>query len=111
MNAWHVSAQDTRETRGVSTRAGQLLEFLDEAGVTPTLSDERCLPYAERIAAEYDETVGAQQQQIEGLTEQLETADRLTRIAVVILIGGTLALFVAVCVLGAVVLSRRRERA
>jgi serine protease Do len=109
VNSWHVSGADTRETRGVSTRAGQLLEFLDEAGVTPVLSDERCLPYEERIAAEYDETVGAQQKQIERLTNQLETADRLTRIAVVILIGGTLALFVAVCVLGAVVLSRRRN--
>jgi serine protease Do len=108
VNSWHVSGADTRETRGVATRATQLLQFLDEAGVTPTLSDDRCLPYEERIAAEYDQTVGAQQQQIERLTEQLETADRLTRIAVVILIGGTLALFVAVCVLGAVVLSRRR---
>jgi len=109
VNSWHVSGADTRETRGVATRASQLLEFLDEAGVSPALSDERCLPYEERIAAEYDQTVGAQQAQIEQLTEQLETADRLTRIAVVILIGGTLALFVAVCVLGAVVLSRRKN--
>ncbi|MGQ0533668.1 MAG: S1 family peptidase [Caulobacteraceae bacterium] len=108
VNAWHVSGQDTRETRGVSTRAGQLLEFLDEAGVTPTLSDERCLSFAERIEAERAETITALQTQNEELANKLETADRLTRIAVVILIGGTLALFVAVCVLGAVVLSRRR---
>jgi serine protease Do len=109
VNSWHVSGQDTRETRGVSTRAGQLLEFLDEAGVTPTLSDERCLSFAERIEAERAETISALQTQNEELAGKLETADRLTRIAVVVLIGGTLALFVAVCVLGAIVLSRRRN--
>ncbi len=108
VNSWHVSGSDTRETRGVSTRAGQLLEFLDEAGVTPTLNDERCLSFAERIEAERAETIGALQTQNEELASKLETADRLTRIAVVILIAGTLALFVAVCVLGMVVLSRRR---
>jgi serine protease Do len=108
VNSWHVSGTDTRETRGVSTRAGQLLEFLDEAGVTPTLNDERCLSFAERIQQERAETIGALQTQNEELASKLETADRLTRIAVVILIAGTLALFVAVCVLGMVVLSRRR---
>jgi hypothetical protein len=108
VNSWHVSGADTRETRGVSTRAAQLLEFLDEAGVTPTLSDERCLSFAERIEAERAQTISALQTQNEELASKLETADRLTRIAVVILIGGTLALFVAVCVLGAVVLQRRR---
>ncbi|MEQ1491189.1 MAG: serine protease, partial [Terricaulis sp.] len=109
VNSWHVSGADTRETRGVSTRAGQLLEFLDEAGVSPTLSDERCLSFAERIETERAQTISALQTQNEELASKLETADRLTRIAVVILIGGTLALFVAVCVLGAVVLSRRRH--
>ncbi|MEQ1809830.1 MAG: serine protease [Terricaulis sp.] len=109
VNSWHVSGADTRETRGVSTRAGQLLEFLDEAGVSPTLSDERCLSFAERIEGERAATISALQTQNEELASKLETADRLTRIAVVILIGGTLALFVAVCVLGAVVLSRRRH--
>jgi len=108
VNSWHVSGADTRETRGVATRASQLLQFLDEAGVTPTLSDERCLSLPERIEAERAQTISALQAQNEELASKLETADRLTRIAVVILIGGTLALFVAVCVLGAVVLSRRR---
>jgi hypothetical protein len=108
VNAWHVSGADTRETRGVSTRATQLLQFLDEAGVSPTLSDERCLSFTERVEAERAATINALQTQNEELASKLETADRLTRIAVVILIGGTLALFVAVCVLGAVVLSRRR---
>jgi serine protease Do len=111
VNSWHVSGADTRETRGVSTRAGQLLQFLDEAGVTPTLSDERCLTFTERVEADRTATINALQTQNEELASKLETADRLTRIAVVILIGGTLALFVAVCVLGAVVLSRRRGRA
>lgn len=108
VNSWHVSGADTRETRGVSTRAGQLLQFLDEAGVSPNLSDERCLTFAERAEQDRVATISAQQATIDTLTDKLETADRLTRIAVVILIGGTLALFVAVCVLGAVVLSRRR---
>ncbi len=108
VNSWHVSGADTRETRGVSTRANQLLQFLDEAGVTPNLSDEPCLPLEARIAAEHDATVDALRAQNQELAEKLDTADRLTRIAVVILIGGTLALFVAVCVLGAVLLSRRR---
>lgn len=109
VNSWHVSGQDTRETRGVSTRANQLLQFLDEAGVTPTLSDERCLSFTERIEAERAQTIQALQDQNEELASKLETADRLTRIAVVILIGGTLALFVAVGVLGAFVLSTRRR--
>lgn len=108
VNSWHVSGADTRETRGVSTRAGQLLQFLDEAGVSPSLSDERCLTFTERAEAERSATINALQVQNQELASKLETADRLTRIAVVILIGGTLALFVAVCVLGAVVLSRRR---
>ncbi len=109
VNSWHVSGADTRETRGVSTRVGQLLQFLDEAGVSPNLSDERCLTFTERVEAERAATIDALQAQNEELASKLETADRLTRIAVVILIGGTLALFVAVCVLGAVVLSRRRH--
>jgi hypothetical protein len=108
VNSWHVSGADTRETRGVATRTGQLLQFLDEAGVTPTLSDERCLSFAERAEADRTATISALQAQNTELASKLETADRLTRIAVIILIGGTLALFVAVCVLGAVLLARRR---
>jgi hypothetical protein len=107
VNSWHVSGADTRETRGVSTRATQLLQFLDEAGVSPTLSDDRCLTSTERVEAERTATINALQTQNHELASKLETADRLTRIAIVILIGGTLALFVAVCVLGAIVLSRR----
>jgi hypothetical protein len=111
VNSWHVSGADTRETRGVSTRATQLLQFLDEAGVSPNLSDERCLPLEARIAADREATIGALELQNEELAKKLETADRLTRIAVVILMAGTLALFVAVIVLGAVVLGRRPRAA
>lgn len=108
VNSWHVSTSaETREVRYFSVRAIQLLQFLDEAGVSPSLSDERCLPFEERIAAERDATIGALERQNEELAEKLETADRLTRVAVVILIAGTLALLVAVVVLGAVLLSRR----
>lgn len=111
VNSWHVSGADTRETRGVATRTTQLLQFLDEAGVSPSLSDERCLTFAERIEADRNATINALQTQNQELANKLETADRLTRIAVVILIAGTLALFVAVCVLGAVLLSRRPHHA
>ncbi len=108
VNAWHVSGTDTRETRGVSTRAAMLLQFLDEAGVTPTLSDEKCLSFAERIEAERAATIDALQTQNQELASKIDTADRLTRIAMVILVAGTLALFIAVCVLSAIVLSKRR---
>src|SRR5262245_58000812 len=67
VNSWHVSGQDTRETRGVATRAGQLLQFLDEAGVTPTLSDDRCLTFTERAEAERTATISALQAQNEEL--------------------------------------------
>ena len=107
IHSWDVRGEEARATLGVATRASQLLQFLDEAGVTPSLSDERCLSFAERIEAERAQTISALEAQNQELAAKLETADRLTRIAVVILIGGTLALFVAVCVLGAVVLSRR----
>lgn len=108
INSWHVSGADTRETRGVATRVQQLLQFLDAAGVSPSLAEDRCLSFEERASADRAATINALQAQNRDLVGKLETADRLTRISVVILIGGTLALFVAVCVLGAVLLSRRR---
>jgi serine protease Do len=109
VNAWHVSGADTRETRGVSTRASALLQFLDEAGVTPTLSDERCLSFAERIQAERAATIEALETQNQELASKLDVADRLTRIALVILVAGTIALFVAVGVLGMILLARQRN--
>jgi hypothetical protein len=111
VNSWHVSGADTRETRGVATRVTQLLQFLDAAGVSPALAEDRCLSFEQRAEADRAATINALQAQNRDLASKLETADRLTRIAVVILIGGTLALFVAVCVLGAVLLSRRRAPA
>lgn len=109
VNSWHVRGADTGETRGVATRVPDLLDFLDEAGVRPRLLDDRCLTVAERVQADRQTMVEALEQQNRELTAKLELADRLTRISVVILIGGTLALFVAVCVLGAVLLSRRHH--
>ncbi|MFT3729580.1 MAG: serine protease [Terricaulis sp.] len=111
INSWHVSGADTRETRGVATRMTQLLQFLDEAGVSPNVNDEKCLSLAERVDADRAATISALENQNKELAGKLELADRLTKLAVVILIGGTLALFVAVCVLGAVLLSRRRRHA
>ena len=111
VNSWHVSGADTRETRGVATRTGQLLEFLEGAGVTPRTTNQRCMSFAERVENERARTIEALQEQNRDLTAKLETADRLTRVAVVILIGGTLALFVAVGVLGALLLSRRQPHA
>jgi hypothetical protein len=110
INSWHVSGADTRETRGVATRMTQLLQFLDEAGVSPNVADDRCLSLADRVEADRAATISALQNQNHELAGKLELADRLTKLAVVILIGGTLALFVAVCVLGAVLLARRRPR-
>jgi hypothetical protein len=111
VNTWHARGQDTLESRGVATRSSQLIDFLEEAGVTPTLSDQRCLSFAERVEAERVATVDALQAQNTELAAKLETADRLTRIAVVILLSGTLALFVAVGVLGGLLLSRRNRPA
>ena len=110
VNTWHARAQDTEESRGVASRASQLIDFLQDAGVTPQTTDQRCLTFAERVEGERAATVNALQAQNRDLTAKLETADRLTRIAVVILIGGTLALFVAVGVLGALLLSRRPQQ-
>lgn len=111
VNTWHTRGAETGEGRGVATRASQLIDFLEEAGVTPVLTDQRCLTFQERIAAERTATVEALEEQNRALTEKLEMADRLTRVAVIILIGGTLALFVAVGVLGALLLSRRHHLA
>jgi serine protease Do len=107
VNTWHSRARDTAESRSVASRTSQLIDFLRDAGVTPLVTEERCLSFTERAEAERAATVGALEAQNRELAAKLETADRLTRIAVVILIGGTLALFVAVGVLGGLLLSRR----
>lgn len=109
VNSWHVRGAETRETRSVATRTPQLIDFLESAGVTPRVSDERCLSVAERIEAERLATVQALRTQNQDLAEKLNTADRLTRIAVIVLVAGTTALFVAVIVLGALLLSRPRQ--
>lgn len=109
VNTWHARGADTRESRSVATRTAALIQFLEEAGVEPRITEERCLTFTERAEAERATTVAALEEQNRELATKLETADRLTRISVIILIGGTLSLFVAVCVLGALLLSRRRH--
>src|SRR5512147_2810381 len=78
VNSWHVSGADTRETRGVATRTGQLLQFLDGAGVSPSLAEDRCLTFEERASADRSATISALQLQNRELVGKLETADRLT---------------------------------
>lgn len=111
VNAWHVSGVDTGETRGIATRALQLLDFLDQAGVTATLSDERCVTRAERADAESAETLRALRDQNDELEEKLASADRLMRVAVITLIAGAGALLIAILAFGAMLLSRRRASA
>ena len=108
VNSWHVRGAETSETRSVATRIPQLIAFLEDSGITPQISDERCLSVAERIEVERLATVRALQTQNRDLAEKINTADRLTRIAVIVLVAGTAALFVAVIVLGALLLSRPR---
>ncbi|MGE3143108.1 MAG: serine protease [Hyphomonadaceae bacterium] len=109
VNTWHARGRDTSESRGVATRANQLVAFLADAGVHPTLADQRCLSMAERVEAERASTVEALQTQNRLLSAKLESADRLTRVALVILLGGTLALLVAVIVLAAVLFGARHH--
>jgi hypothetical protein len=108
VNTWHARGQDTLESRAVASRASMLIDFLEQAGVAPQTSDQRCLSFAERVEAERAATVQALQTQNRDLTAKIEAADRLTRIAVVILLGGTLALLVAVVVLGVLLLARHK---
>ncbi len=109
VNTWHARGTDTRESRSVATRSTVLLQFLEEAGVTPQQTEERCLTFAERAEQERAATVAALEEQNRELATRLETADRLTRISIIVLVGGTLSLFVAVCVLGGLLLSRRKH--
>jgi serine protease Do len=103
VNSWHVSGEATREMRGVSTRAAQLLQFLEEAGVSASLDDQPCLPFEQRIEAR----VAEMERLSVTLTAKVESADRLTSVATVILIGAAAALFVALVVFGAILLARR----
>ncbi|MET0181777.1 MAG: serine protease, partial [Caulobacterales bacterium] len=107
VNTWHARGRDTLESRGVATRAEQLISFLQDAGVRATQTSARCLTVAERAEAERVSTVEALEVQNRELAAKLEAADRLTRTALVILMGGTVSLLIAVIVLGAIVFGRR----
>ena len=108
VNSWHVRGAETRETRSVATQISLLIEFLDNAGVRPEVTDQRCLSVAERVEAERLATVEALQNQNEELNQKLAAADRLTRIAIVVLVAGAAALLIAIIVLG-FALTRRRD--
>ncbi len=109
VNTWRARGPDASESRSMATRSPQLIAFLQDAGVRPITTEERCLNLSERIEAERASTVDALEAQNRELAAKLETADRLTRIAVLILMGGTVALLVAVIVLAAIVFGRRPE--
>lgn len=111
VNTWHARGRDTDESRSVAIRSIHLLEFLDGAGVRPRVMDIRCPSVTERLEAERASTVDALEAQNRQLAAKLEAAERLTRMAVVILIGGTVSLLVAVAVLGAIVFGRWRHPA
>ncbi len=110
VNTWHARGQSTGEDRGVASRASQLALFLDEAGVRPQVTEERCLSVEERVEAERQATETALKQQNAALADKLDAAERLTNIALVVLIGGVVALLLAIGVLAAVLLTRRRAR-
>lgn len=95
VNAWHVRGAETREARSVSTRIPELLDFLTNAGVTPQTTSEACLSEAQRVEAERVATVHALQAQNDDLGKKIETANRLTRYAVLALAAGALSLFIA----------------
>lgn len=109
VNTWHARGRDTMESRAVATRAGQLLEFLSDAGIRAPQTEERCLTIAERAEADHASTIDALEAQNRELAAKIEAADRLTRMALVILIGGTVSLLVAVIVLGAIVFGRHNQ--
>jgi serine protease Do len=107
VNTWHAREAETGEDRAVASRTSQLAVFLDEAGVKPRLTDERCLSVAERVEAERQATVAALETQNRELVSKLNDAERLTNIAVFILIGGTIALLASIGILGAILIARR----
>jgi serine protease Do len=99
VNAWHVRGAETREARSVATRIPQLIDFLTNAGVTPQVTEERCLSEAERVEAERVATVQALQVQNDELGDKVATANRLTQYAMAALALGAIALLLAVVVL------------
>ena len=107
MNSWHVSrrghARDARRRHARGAAAAVPRRSRRHAD-----AERRALPDLRRTrrGGARRRRSARCRRRTKNSPSKLETADRLTRIAVVILIGGTLALFVAVCVLGAVVLSR-----
>ena len=107
VNTWHARGADTGEGRGVAARASVLVDFLRESNIDVRITDARCLNVAERVAAEQAVTVDALRAQNQEFAAKIDTAERLVRTAFLILIGAAVALFAAVLMLGAILLSRR----
>jgi hypothetical protein len=107
VNTWHARGADTGEGRGVAARASILIDFLRESNIDVRITDARCLNVAERVASEQAVTVDALRAQNQEFAAKLDTAERLVRMAFLILIGAAVALFAAVLMLGAILLSRR----
>jgi hypothetical protein len=106
VNTWHARGSSTGESRGVAARAEVLVEFLREAGVDPRTSGDRCLSFAERVEADQARTVDALKNQNDQLASKLNDADRLIRIAFLILMGAAIMLLAVVLILGALLLSK-----
>lgn len=111
VNAWHVRGAETREARSVATRVPQLIDFLTNAGVTPQVTQERCLSEAERVEAQRVANVQALQEQNDELGTKLETANRLTQYALAALGLGVVALLMSLIVLARTLLRPRHEGA
>lgn len=99
VNAWHVRGAETREARSVATRVPQLIDFLTNAGVTPQVTEERCLSEAERVEAQRVANVQELQARNDELAQKLNIANRLTRYAMTALALGAAALFMSLIVL------------
>jgi serine protease Do len=111
VNTWHARGAETGEDRAVASRSSNLALFLEDAGVEARITEERCLSVAERVEAERQATVAALEQQNRQLASKLNDAERLTNIAVIILIAGAIALLASVGVLGAILIARRGPKA
>ncbi|MDX2238583.1 MAG: serine protease [Hyphomonadaceae bacterium] len=96
VNTWHARGRDTLEGRGVATRTAQLVRFLTESGVAPSVTSQRCLSPLEQARAERDAAIAQMRAQNRVLEQKLAEAERLSRLTLTALTigGGVLALLV-----------------
>ncbi|MBI1250441.1 MAG: trypsin-like serine protease [Alphaproteobacteria bacterium] len=110
VNTWHARGRDTLEGRGVATRAEQLVQFLSDAGVPPSVTDRRCLSAVEVAQAERDAAVAAAQAQNRALEAKLERAESLMRTTLIAVAAGGAALIALIGGGLGYLLLRRRPR-